>query len=99
MAIGVKQTNPDVKGREINVGVDVHKRFWRVTALLEGVVLMAGIVRDGTRKKQQPRPGVRSRVESEGKYQEQTLREEADGLGNDRGVILITDCECARQQF
>jgi transposase len=44
MAMSVKQTNPDVKGREVNIGVDVHKRSWRVTALLEGVVVIAGSV-------------------------------------------------------
>ena len=32
-------------------------------------------------------------------YQKETLRGEADSLGNDRGVILITDCECTRHRF
>lgn len=57
MAMSVKQTNPDIKGREVNVGVDVPKRSWRVTALLEAVVLMAGCVRDATRKGNDHGPG------------------------------------------
>ena len=41
MAMSVKKKEPDGKGREVNIGVDVHKRSWRVTALLEGVFVMA----------------------------------------------------------
>jgi hypothetical protein len=44
MAMSVKKRNPDVKGREVHIVVDVHKRSWRVTALLEGVVVRAGSV-------------------------------------------------------
>ncbi len=57
-AMSVKQTNPDIKGRAVNVGVDVPKRSWRVTALLEAVVLMAGCVRDATRKGNDHGPGA-----------------------------------------
>jgi hypothetical protein len=32
-------------------------------------------------------------------YQRETLGGEADLPDNDRGVIFVTDCECARQEF
>jgi len=44
MAMSVKKTKLDVNGKVINIGVDVHKRSWRVTALVEGVIVMAGSV-------------------------------------------------------
>jgi transposase len=40
--MSVKKTKLDVNGKVINIGVDVHKRSWRVTALVEGVIVMSG---------------------------------------------------------
>jgi transposase len=31
----------DVNGKTVNIGIDVHKKSWQVTALIEGVVVMA----------------------------------------------------------
>ena len=39
-----KRLNADmvnVNGKTVNVGIDVHKKSWQVTALLEGVVVAA----------------------------------------------------------
>jgi hypothetical protein len=40
MGISVDKTELRVKGKMVNIGVDVHKRSWRVTALVEGVFVM-----------------------------------------------------------
>jgi transposase len=42
MAMSVRKTKLDVKGKVINIGVDVHKRSWHVTALVEGVIVLFG---------------------------------------------------------
>ena len=31
----------DVNGKTVNIGIDVHKKSWQVTALVEGVVVTA----------------------------------------------------------
>ena len=39
-----KRLNADmtnVNGKTVNVGIDVHKQSWQVTALIEGVVVTA----------------------------------------------------------
>ena len=30
-----------VKGKVINIGIDVHKSSWRITALVEGEIILA----------------------------------------------------------
>ena len=32
----------DVKGKVVNVGIDVHKVSWEVTAMVEGVIVFSG---------------------------------------------------------
>lgn len=44
MARNVEQKGLDVNGKVVNIGADVHKRSWHVTALVEGVVVMTGSV-------------------------------------------------------
>ena len=41
MAIRVKRNKIDFKGKVVNIGIDMHKRSWRITALIEGDVVMA----------------------------------------------------------
>jgi hypothetical protein len=37
MAITVKRNKINFKDKLVNIGVDMHKRSWRITALVEGV--------------------------------------------------------------
>ena len=41
MAKKVKQNRVNVKGKVVNIGVDMHKVSWRITALVEGSIVMA----------------------------------------------------------
>jgi len=36
MATKVKRNKINFKGKMVNIGVDMHKRSWRITALVEG---------------------------------------------------------------
>ena len=42
MAMSVKESNLGIKGKVVNVGIDVHRRSWRVTSLVDGVILLSG---------------------------------------------------------
>jgi hypothetical protein len=44
MARNVEQKGLDVNRKIVNIGADVHKRSWDVTALVEGAVVMTGSV-------------------------------------------------------
>lgn len=41
MASKVKENKINFKGKTINIGVDMHKRSWRITALVEGDIVLA----------------------------------------------------------
>lgn len=41
MAIRVKENKINFKGKTVNIGIDCHKSFWRITALVETQVVMA----------------------------------------------------------
>jgi transposase len=41
MASKVKANKINFKGKMINIGIDMHKRSWRITALVEGDIVMA----------------------------------------------------------
>jgi len=41
MAGRVKRTKINFKGKMVNIGIDVHKRSWRITALVQGDIVMA----------------------------------------------------------
>ena len=36
MAIRVKRTKVDFKDKVVDIGIDTHKRSWRITAFIEG---------------------------------------------------------------
>ena len=38
----VREVTIDVKGKVVNVGIDVHKVSWEVTAMVEGIILCSG---------------------------------------------------------
>lgn len=40
MAIKVQRNKINFKGKMINIGIDMHKRFWHITALVEGDIVM-----------------------------------------------------------
>ena len=40
MAIKVQRNKINFKGKMINIGIDMHKRSWRITALSEGDIVM-----------------------------------------------------------
>ena len=42
MAKNVEKKALDVNGEIVNLGADVHKRSWPVTALVDGTVVWAG---------------------------------------------------------
>lgn len=39
--IKIKKSKVNFKGKVVNVGIDMHKRSWRITALVEGDIVMA----------------------------------------------------------
>ena len=41
MERNVTYNNINFNGKIVNVGIDVHKQSWRVTAMVEGVVVKA----------------------------------------------------------
>lgn len=41
MAIRVKQNKINFKGKTVNIGVDMHKSFWQITALVEKQIVLA----------------------------------------------------------
>jgi transposase len=41
MAIKVKRSKINFKGKMVNIGIDMHKKSWRITALVEGDIVMA----------------------------------------------------------
>ena len=41
MASKVKKNKINFKGKMVNIGIDMHKRSWRITALVEGDIVMA----------------------------------------------------------
>jgi len=41
MAIKVQRNKINFKGKMINIGIDMHKRFWHITALVEGDIVLA----------------------------------------------------------
>jgi transposase len=41
MAIKVQRNKINFKGKMINIGIDMHKHFWHITALVEGDIVMA----------------------------------------------------------
>ena len=41
MAIRIKRSKIDVKDKVVNIGIDMHKTSWRITALVEGDIVMA----------------------------------------------------------
>jgi len=41
MAIKVKRNEVNFKGKVANIGIDMHKRSWRITALVERNMVMA----------------------------------------------------------
>jgi transposase len=41
MATNVKNNKINFKGKTVNVGIDLHKAFWRITAVVETEVIMA----------------------------------------------------------
>lgn len=41
MAARVKRKKIDFKDKVVNIGIDMHKRSWRITALVEGDIVMA----------------------------------------------------------
>jgi hypothetical protein len=41
MASKVKKNKVNFKGKMVNIGIDMHKISWRVTALVEGDVVLA----------------------------------------------------------
>lgn len=41
MASKVKQNKVNFKGKTVNIGVDMHKLSWRITALVEGDIILA----------------------------------------------------------
>ena len=36
-------TKQDIKGKTVNIGVDVHKRSWRITTLVDEVMNLARV--------------------------------------------------------
>ena len=42
MEMSVKESSLAVKGKVVNIGVDVHRRSWRVAARVEGVIVLSG---------------------------------------------------------
>jgi len=38
MATKVKKNKINFKGKTVNIGIDMHKISWRITALVEGVI-------------------------------------------------------------
>ena len=38
----VREVMMDVKGKVVNVGIDVHKVSWEVTAMVEGFIVFSG---------------------------------------------------------
>jgi transposase len=41
MAIKVKRKEINFKGKMVNIGIDMHKLFWRITALVKGEIVLA----------------------------------------------------------
>ena len=41
MATKTKRNKINFKGKIVNIGIDMHKRSWRITALVEGDIVMA----------------------------------------------------------
>lgn len=41
MACKVKKNKINFKGKMVNIGVDMHRLFWRITALVEGDIVLA----------------------------------------------------------
>ena len=41
MATKIKRNKINFKGKIVNIGIDMHKRSWRITALVEGDIVMA----------------------------------------------------------
>jgi len=40
MATKVKKNKINFKGKMVNIGIDMHKKFWHITALVEGDIVM-----------------------------------------------------------
>ena len=54
-----KRLNADmvnVNGKTVNVGIDVHKQSWQVTALIEGVVVTAVTIKPSSEFSKNPCP-------------------------------------------
>jgi transposase len=41
MAKRLNKTKMEVKGKVVNIGIDVHKRSWHATAIVEGVIVLS----------------------------------------------------------
>jgi hypothetical protein len=41
MTTKVKKNQMKFKGKTVNTGIDIHKLFWRITALIEGDIVLA----------------------------------------------------------
>ena len=41
MASKVKESESNFKGKMVSIGIDMHKISWRVTALVEGDIVLA----------------------------------------------------------
>jgi hypothetical protein len=41
VATKIQRNEVNFKGKMMNIGIDVHKRSWRITALVEGLIVMA----------------------------------------------------------
>jgi len=39
MAIRVKRNKVDFNGKVVNIGIEMHKSSWRITALVEGDIV------------------------------------------------------------
>jgi transposase len=83
-----KRLNADtlnVNGKKVNVGIDVHKLSWHVTALVEGVVVQSATIKPCYRvlkKLLAPYKGARIRIAYEAGFSGFNLYEElkADGM-------------------
>ena len=41
MASRIKKNKINFKGKTVNIGIDMHKHSWRITALVEGDIVLA----------------------------------------------------------
>ena len=41
MASNIKKNKINFKGKTVNIGIDMHKRSWRITALVESDIVLA----------------------------------------------------------